>query len=305
MKISFSRYAVLIVVLLFLHATVVAQQSADPNFNVRVDQPSYTKNYPRVLFDEAHNNFHTAGGRYKPFADLIFSDGYQVNVNRKPFSKGSLSTFKVLVIANALGAEDLDEEGAERPAFTDEEIKAVHDWVRGGGALLLIADHAPFGAAAEALAKPFGVTMSKGYVVDPANADPGAPGQLIFSRENKLLLDHPITAGRTPEERVNRVLTFTGQALKGPAGSVEFMKLSPSAVDRPSRTTTETIPVGGQAQGLAFKFGKGRVVMMGEAAMLSAQVAGPQKRPMGMNVPGNENKQLALNIMHWLSGLLK
>jgi len=26
---------------------------------------------------------------------------------------------------------------------------------------------------------------------------------------------------------------------------------------------------------------------------------------MGMNVPGNDNKQYALNVMHWLSDLLK
>jgi hypothetical protein len=25
---------------------------------------------------------------------------------------------------------------------------------------------------------------------------------------------------------------------------------------------------------------------------------------MGMNVPGIDNKQMALNIMHWLTGLL-
>ncbi len=301
----FKHTAILTLAVLFLSTPAAAQQVADANFNVRVEQPAYTKGFPRVLFDEAHNNFHTATGRYKPFADLIFSDGYQINVNRKPFTKESLRTFKVLVIANALGAEDLDEEGAERPAFTDEEVKAVHDWVRGGGALLLIADHAPFGGAAETLAKPFGVTMSKGYVRDPQNTDPDAPGRLIFSRENKLLLDHPITTGRDDTERINRVLTFTGQALKGPEGSVDFMKLGPTAMDRPTATATESVSVGGQGQGIAFKFGKGRVVMMGEAAMLSAQVAGPEKRLMGMNVPGSDNRQLALNIMHWLSGLLK
>jgi hypothetical protein len=120
-----------------------------------------------------------------------------------------------------------------------------------------------------------------------------------------LLLDHPITAGRDDGERINRVFTFTGQALKGPSGSVDFMKLGPAAVDRPSPAATESVPVGGQGQGIAFKFGKGRVVMMGEAAMLSAQLAGPQKRRMGMNLPGSDNRQLALNIMHWLSGLLK
>ena len=299
------RIASVVAGVLLVCSLAAGQQIADPGFNVRVDNPAYTKHFPRVLFDEAHNNFHTATGRYKPFADLIFSDGYQLTVNRKAFSKESLQTHKVLVIANALGAEDLDDEGAELPAFTEAEVTVVYNWVRGGGALLLIADHAPFGAATEILAKAFGVSQSKGYVRDPQNADPDAPGTLVFSRENKLLLDHPITNGRTADERVTRVFTFTGQALKGPEGSVDFMRLGPSAVDRPTRTASESVPVGGQAQGLAFKVGKGRVVMLGEAAMLSAQLAGSERRAMGMNVPGSDNRQLALNIMHWLSGLLK
>jgi hypothetical protein len=45
-------------------------QVADPNFDASVNKPAYKRNGPRVLFDEAHNNFHTATGRYKPFADL-------------------------------------------------------------------------------------------------------------------------------------------------------------------------------------------------------------------------------------------
>jgi hypothetical protein len=282
-----------------------AQQIADPHFNSSVERPAYSKNYPRVLFDEAHNNFHTVSGRYKPFAELLFSDGYQVVVNRKPFTKESLKTFKVLVIANALGAEDIDDEGADRPAFTEEESDAVRDWVRGGGSLLLIADHAPFGAAAESFAKRFDVTMSKGFVFDPDHSQPDAPSALIFSRENKLLLDHPITHGRNQTERIDRVQTFTGQALKGAEGAMPFLKLADTARDAPSRTAEQSVSVAGQSQGLAIKSGKGRVVMMGEAAMLSAQVSGPQNRPMGMNVPGSDNKQLLLNIMHWLTGLLK
>jgi hypothetical protein len=36
--------------------------------------------------------------------------------------------------------------------------------------------------------------------------------------------------------------------------------------------------------------------------MFSAQLAGPDKRPMGMNAPeARENPQLLLNLMHWLS----
>jgi len=56
-----------------------------------------------------------------------------------------------------LGAEDMDDEGADKPAFTEQECDAVSEVVRNGGALLLIADHAPFGAAAQILAKRFDV----------------------------------------------------------------------------------------------------------------------------------------------------
>ena len=135
-------------VLILLASVALAQQQADLEFNVSVADPAYSKNGPRVLFDEAHHNFHTFDGRYKPFVDLLLNDGYRVIRSRKPFSKQSLDTFKVLVIANALGAEEMDDTGADQSAFTEEEIEAVYDWVKGGGALLLIADHAPFGAAA-------------------------------------------------------------------------------------------------------------------------------------------------------------
>lgn len=292
---------------LFLFASVVvsAQQSADPHFNTRVEKPAYEKSFPRVMFDEAHNNFHTVAGRYKPFADLLFNDGYQIVVNRKPFTKESLRTFKVLVIANASGAEEMDDDGADKSAFTDEEIAVVREWIKGGGAMLLIADHAPFGAAAENMAKAFAVTMSKGFVFDPPHSLPRSASFLVFSRENKLLMDHPITQGRNEAEKIDRVQTFTGQALNGGEGSTPFLKLADTARDTPDRTGTQSVSVGGQSQGLAIKFGKGRIVMMGEAAMLSAQISGANNEPMGMNVEGSNNKQLALNIMHWLSGLLK
>jgi hypothetical protein len=236
---------------------------------------------------------------------LIISDGYRVIVNRNPFNEKSLGTFKIVIIANALGADEMDDEGADRPAFTEEECKAVHDWVRGGGSLLLIADHAPFGGAAEILAKRFGVDMSKGYTFDSEHSDKDSPSLLLFSRENKLLVDHPITQGRQPHERINYVLSFTGQSLKGPEGSRAFLQLADTAKDKPDWNSSSEVSAAGRAQGIAFKAGKGRVVMMGEAAMLTAQIAGPNKRRMGMNVPGTDNKQLALNIVHWLSGLLK
>lgn len=291
--------------ILLVSVSAQAQQMADPEFNTTVTNPAYQKNGPRVMFDEAHHNFHTIDGRYKPFVDLLSNDGYRIIRNRQPFTKASLSSFKVLVIANALGAEEADDTGADGSAFTEEECQAVQDWVKSGGALLLIADHAPFGAAAATLAQRFGIDMSKGFTYDPANSEEKSPSLLIFSRENKLLANHPIIEGRDETERVNRVLSFTGQSLKGPDESIALLKLSDTAKDTPNRDEDSAVSAAGRAQAIALKFGKGRVVVQAEAAMLSAQISGANNQKMGMNVLGTDNRQYALNLMHWLSGLLK
>ena len=282
-------------------------QVADENFNAKVEHPAYSRSGPRVLFDEAHNNFHTASGRYKPFADLITNDGYQVIPGKQKFSADALKGYSVLLISNALGAPRMQDTAASNSAFTEEESDAVRDWVKAGGSLLLIADHAPMGSANQSLAKRFGVDMSKMYTADPQNADPEtkSPSFIVYTRESGRLADHAITRGRNDSERVNKVITFTGQSLKGPAESFAFLKLADTAVDAMPGQTTDPASAAGRAQGIAMEFGKGRVIVMGEAGMLSAQVVGPQRMAFGMNRPGIDNRQLALNIMHWLSRLLK
>jgi len=289
---------------LTLVTTALAQQSADPHFDARVDKPTFTKNFPRVLFDEAHFNFDTTNNRYKPFADLLFNDGYHIAVNRQQFTKTSLATHKILVIINPLGVEEMDDEGADSPAFTPAECEVVNDWVRGGGALLFIVDHAPFASAAEILAKQLGVDMSRSETTDAANSDKkfNLPSVIVYSRENHQLAESAITNGRNDAERVNRVIVFSGQSLKGPQGSEAFLKLADGAVNE---IDGKSASAAGRAQGIAFRLGKGRVVVLGDAAMLSAQVTGSDNQPIGMNVPNIDNRQLALNIMHWLSGILK
>jgi hypothetical protein len=290
--------------LIFGLILVGSQQMVDPEFDAKVARPTYTSKHPKVLIDEAHKNFHTAGRGYKPFANLLTNDGYEALPNKERFQESTLKGVDVLVIANALGAAIFSSD-AGKPAFTDEECDAVRDWVRNGGALLLIADHAPIGAANEILASRFGVDMSKVHTHDTAHPDPtypDNPGWILYSRKNGLLGDHPITRGRNESERIDSVTTFTGQSLKGPKGSVSFLKLADTAVDV-DRKTKKEVSAAGRSQGIAMRFGKGRVIILGEAAMLTAQIEGGEK--FGMNREGNNNKQLALNIMHWLSGLLK
>lgn len=173
-------------------------------------------------------------------------------------------------------------------------------------------DHWPYGLAARSLAQRFDVDVRGGFVEDPAHHEAQrGTSHLVFSEENGLLRAHPITRG------VKRVLTFTGTSVRGSAGAVAFLALSDSATERPpgparveqdgdnNRVLMEygdPQPAGGRAQGIALEFGRGRVVVLGEAGMLRAQR--DRSGLVGMNVPGHDNRQLALNIMHWLSRAL-
>lgn len=285
-----------------------ASQVADTAFDATVADPAYPAGRgPRVAIDAAHANVHTAEGRYRPFATLLRNDGFRVASSRQPFTDASLREADVLVIANAL-ADSASREAAGRDAFTAEEIEAVWRWVGGGGALLLVADHDPAGAAARALAARLGVDMSAGRTHDDPHSDwtSGSPAWLVFGRDTGArVLDHPVTRGRGEHERVRRVVTFAGQSLKGPPGSVGFLALAPGAMDR--LPDGRDVPAGGRAQGVAMTVGRGRVVVLGEAAMLTAQVtsvAGTTRR-FGWTWPGNDDRQLALNVVRWLAGALK
>jgi hypothetical protein len=304
-----------IAALAFTPASVPAQQVADTTFDTSVARPAFTARHPRILFDEAHHNFHTSTGRYKAFADLVTHDGCVVTPNQAPFSAATLAGYDVLVIANALGSERMQDSTAGRPAFTAPECDAVRAWVEHGGALLLIADHAPMGSAAKDLGARFGVDMRNGVTMDTtAGRSERNPSLLLFTRANGGLGDHAILRGRDSTERITTVLTFTGQSLTGPPGSVPLLRLSPAARDliAPSlqaamtMTIDQGIAADGRCQGLTMTLGKGRAVVLGEAALLSAQIAGSagNRFPMGMNAPGSDDRQFALNIVRWLGGAL-
>jgi hypothetical protein len=271
----------------------------------------------RVMLDEAHHNIMaTASGGYRPLVHLLTDSGFKVSPNTLPFRPDRLATTDVVVVANPNGADArarIEERAA--PAFTDPEITAVEEWVRDGGALLLVTDHYPSGVAARPLAERFGVRLSGGWTDDPAHRWALAGyghmfGYLVFSLENDLLADHPITRGYDEWEMVEGVATITGGSMEGPAGSVSLLRLSPTAVDwipsstgAASNTTPQAqagdfnpcpscdqVSAAGRSQGLAFAFGRGRVVVIGEMGAL-----------VDYSVPGMQNRQFALNILRWLT----
>lgn len=287
------------------------EPGGDSEFDTRVAHPQLAGIRPRVLFDHGHRNSHSISGRYRAFADLVRADGCRIEQTRAAFDAGLLRDVQVLVIVNAKGPGG---DGTD-PAFRDTECEAIENYVREGGSLLLVADHHPCGEAAARLAARFGVQMSGGWTDDSTKARPGSgdPGQLLFTRADGGLGDHPILRGG-PEARVDTVETFTGQSLLGPEGSAPLLLLSPTSMDRvPVAAKVETQgskrittfqtadhSAAGRNQGLALAFGRGRVVVLGEAAMLTAQRSDRGVR-FGMNAPGNGNRAFTLNVMRWLA----
>jgi hypothetical protein len=272
----------------------------------------------RVMLDEAHHNIMaTASGGYRPLVGVLTDAGFEVTPNSLPFSPGRLAQADVVVVANPNGADErAPVENRAASAFTDPEITTIEEWVRGGGGLLLATDHYPTGVAARRLAERFGAKLSGGWTDDPeqrwALAGYGQIfGYLVFSIENGLLTDHPITRGQDEWEKIEGVATVTGGSMEGPAGSVSLLRLSPTAVDWiPSSTprarsnttpqsqpkdfnpcpTCDRVSSAGRSQGIAFVFGRGRVVIIGEMGAL-----------VNYSVPGMQNRQFALNAVRWLA----
>ncbi len=308
--------AMTVALLLAASRSLPAQQVADADFHPTIAQPAYSSGRgPAVALDEAHYNFHTSTGRYQPFAELLRRDGYEVRANSRAFSAEVLRGVRVLVIANALSERNRMNGNATDwslptpSAFRPEEIAAVRDWVRGGGSLLLIADHMPFGGCAAELAAAFGVRFSNGFARDTLHPDP-----LVFRRSDGSLKPSPVLEGRGAGERVDSIATFTGQAFLADSGvaAQPLLVFGASSIALLPDTAwvfhpdTRREAVGGRWQGALLTFGAGRVAFFGEAAMFSAQVTGPARRPMGMNAPiAGQNAQFALNVLHWLSGALQ
>jgi uncharacterized protein (DUF302 family) len=261
---------------------------------------------PVVYLDEAHHNFHTIEGRYATFAKVLRMDGFSISPFRKTFDAESLGRVEILVIANAQATGDDEAEDAlpTHSAFSADEIVAIEQWVSRGGSLFLIADHMPWPGAAENLGRALGVQMTNSFATDKSCSD----DEFLFERDNGSLGHHQITDGRSDSERIDHVRTFTGQAFWLTEPGVPILRLKPGSVLLlPSQawqlhSDTPQVPGDGLLQGAVLEHGKGRIAVFGEAAMFSAQVSGPKKRPMGMNMPSaDQNAKFLLNIMHWLA----
>lgn len=251
------------------------------------------------MIDAAHNNFHTLDGRYRAFGNILEADGYRLLSNEDPFSEESLKRGDILVISNPLHASNQNNWQLPTPsAFAAEEIAAVEQWVAGGGRLFLIADHMPFAGAAADLGRAFGFEFLNSFAMDNRQRQIE-----YFTRQQGLLHGGPITEG------LDSIVTFTGSAFLIPTAATPLISLDEHyTILMPEQAwnfTDDTPFVNGNGfYQLAHRtYGRGKVMVSGEAAMFSAQLAGPNLAPMGLNNPAaSRNVGLLRNIAGWLAG---
>ncbi|MGN7610535.1 hypothetical protein ACQZV8_00435 [Magnetococcales bacterium HHB-1] len=315
---------------LFMAGDLIAgDKKKDLPYHPVVSQPTYpAKQGPTVYVDEAHNNWHTIKGRFNVFANLLEQDGYVVKPSKKPFSKEMLADKKILVVSNALHDKNMKEYNEKKifqlptpSAFSDQEIEALVDWVHGGGSLMLIVDHMPWGGANEKLAARFGFILQNAFAFR-ANFpfdNPASDQNLIMfyndkkakTTDSKLIDDHPIARGKHKKASIPFVTSFTGQGFRVRTNQkiAPLMvlgegttKLYPSEYNTMTLQTPSAMAVD-LLQGATRQFGKGRVAMFGEAGMFSARIAEwDASFLMGMNNPkAPHNQQFTLNVIHWLS----
>jgi len=149
-------------------------------------------------------------------------------------------------------------------------------WVAAGVSLLVVADRDSLAALSD-LAASFGVS----FAAAPVRAD-------RFRSGDKTLLPHAIVRGRHAKESAPTLTIFAGMPMLVPGIAEPLLVASNGAVF-----------------GAVMRVEMGRAAFFGDPALFTAQIAGPDRRLVGMNARGAEqNFQFVLNVMHWLSGVI-
>ncbi|HEV8080846.1 MAG TPA: hypothetical protein VGP43_09045 [Chitinophagaceae bacterium] len=276
---------------------------ADTTFDVSVINPVCQSNCPTILVDYVHHirTVVSLENDIKAMINLLTNDGFKVVKNLGSFTKQSLAQTNFLIIRGG--------------QFEKDEIQLLNNWVLQGGALLTFTHH-DWPLFDEVL-QTFGIQTKEietthdslhGLLRDRFTIN---PSYIYFSEADSLLGNHPILKGRNISERIKKVQTLASKTIIGPRGSSILLKLSKSAVDFMSidpedRTSRVGIKTDGfRSLGIAFNYGKGKVVVTDAWALMALLFEPSERGKMGMNTPGNDNKQFALNIMRWLTGYLK
>ncbi|MGJ1420365.1 hypothetical protein ACR79T_12115 [Sphingobacterium spiritivorum] len=303
MKDNMNRIMACMIFILFSISEIHGQQVADEHFYYPISDPSYRiGDGPIVLFDEAHNNPVTLSGTYAAFSHLLISDGYRIQSTKEKISYEILKEAKIYISVNAM----YDPENwnlKPHSAFSEQEIEILREWINAGGSLFLVTDHMPCGGSIQVLAATFGIQVANGFALRKDGQSE------FFSRKRNTLLPNAIT--NRPGKEIDSIMCWGGTGFLVPPSAYVISVLNeeydiylPNDVSQIRRPLPENIPCvsgNGFVNGAGLQFGKGRIVIFGDAAPFSAQLQGIKSEKRGMNHPSaKQNAQFLLNIFHWL-----
>jgi hypothetical protein len=299
---------------------ITGSMSDDLGYKPLLRKPAFARHGLIMLLDEGHQNMVFNQG----LARLATADGFKIRRSQSKFTADLLHKANILVILEPGITGAIKSPMAPPPAFTDEEAALVHDWIADGGALLFALNG--FAAGPHSVLTKLGVEFNLGVVTDPqlrkASDTPGSI-EHVFSGEQFLSSSHKIILGRGPEEQVRSVVLAGMNGMKTtPQGAAALLQCSEDAQFHPDprqmRAVAKPDAVTGYAWApvpaphapiaIAYTLGKGHVVVLGNAGIVSATIFHDVNNPRDGHYEGlrqGDNQQFALNVMHWLSGLLE
>lgn len=238
----------------------------------------------RVVFDETHLNLHSISNPngYGPLADLLASDGYQVEAWTDPSQWAGLDEdVDMLVVA------------MPRAPLTTAEIDAADAWVSEGGVLFVITDHDPFPFWTNPLAGRFGVVSRNDTILHDgaSHCPPGVPSCLQgrFSFQDS---PEPSLLGNG----VTHVTSYAGSSI---VAFANFENVFPVfTYEAPATAALSGADVAGEHLLVLVTHGDGVVVVSSEAGMWTCR---QDALPIGwcpLNVIGDGvwNDEFVLNV---------
>lgn len=284
-------------------------QRADTDFAFANATPAYPAGKGPVIVFSSENSEFVQHDLHLALDRLAQGDGFRTRVAEGRLTPDLLEGAGLLVLINPYVPEFRDRPAMDPPsAYSDEEINAVVDWVKGGGALLILADHAPFGGGSSSLAAAFGFTFLNGHVADAAQAENDyVHVEIDFTPDNGLNTTHAITDGGTGRPAIGLFHAFGGQAFIPADDAVTLLRIPQgwtaifSYRIRQELRSAPRIDAGGMAQGAVLEYGKGRVAVFGETGGFNAQVRTDAQK-VGFNTPeGKQNPEFILSVLRWLA----
>lgn len=250
----------------------------------------------RVYYDAVHGarhlhdrdnrryrtDYHTVSGWFR-FMQALRTAGYQVHAeDHACFDRATLDAYDVYVIG---------EQTYHARFLTDDERKALQDWVADGGSLFLTVEHTNahyMGDNFNLLAKPFPVKARFDSICDTTTSHPSAPDWVELHPNGA----HPVVDG------VDSYWFYNGCSLDTASGVLLSSDSSWSdayaKADKPVHNGNKKLDKGeltGSLAGVAaFEHGKGRVVVIADHNGLS-----------NTELYIADHHRFAMNAMRWLA----